>query len=191
MTGFGRIGGVAGANLGMIRNCIAKANVAAITISAGGIVGEIFNGGTVQNCAVYGNVSGKQEIGGIVGYHNGVINNCAVNGGVTGNAEVGGVVGHRSNSTSSTVKSCYWKKTGSEPFNQNAVGFGMTSDGPLTNLISFSTITPLGEVTLSTVHSVYATSDLLTVLNAWVSENQMTTNAILNWWKIVPDNRLR
>lgn len=59
----------------------------------GGFVGN--NAGTINNCSFVGEVSGKELIGGIVGYNraSGIVENCTTAGFVHGNHLIGGVAG--------------------------------------------------------------------------------------------------
>lgn len=59
----------------------------------GGIAGS--NAGTIKNSTFYGEIAGREQIGGIAGYNRamGVIENCTVKGMVHGNHIIGGVVG--------------------------------------------------------------------------------------------------
>ena len=62
-------------------------------IAVGSIAGS--NGGTIKNCTFNGTVSGKEQIGGIVGINKAasVIENCTVSGTVHGNHYIGGIAG--------------------------------------------------------------------------------------------------
>ena len=69
------------------------------TISNLKIVGEVFvglvgsNGGTIENCTVNVNITGKKWVGGLVGNNdNGTIENCTASGNVCGSKLVGGLV---------------------------------------------------------------------------------------------------
>ena len=78
------------------------------TLTYQGLFGGIGPGGTVQNLTVFGEVTAKDFVGGVVGFNNGgTVTSCTNSGTVTatGNAAfVGGVVG---NNISSTVTNCY------------------------------------------------------------------------------------
>ena len=59
----------------------------------GGVVGESY--GTVTGCSFAGSVTGDEDIGGIVGDNNGDVTGCTNNGSVTGESDdVGGIVGY-------------------------------------------------------------------------------------------------
>lgn len=53
------------------------------------------NAGKIVDCSFLGEVSGKEQIGGLVGFNkaSGIIENCVVNGSVHGNHVIGGIVG--------------------------------------------------------------------------------------------------
>ena len=70
----------------------------------GGVVGY-FNSGTVSNCYNTGNVSGSSGVGGVVGdFYSGTVSNCYNTGSVIGSSSyVGGVVGL----SSGTISGCY------------------------------------------------------------------------------------
>ncbi len=109
-------GGVAGANLGTISNCIVKGDVVGTLSVVGGIAGA--NNGTVKNCAkIGGSVRGGKSIdksltGGIVGDNQGVVSACYNTGAVIGTADyVGGIAGESTvdanNSANAEIKNCY------------------------------------------------------------------------------------
>lgn len=83
-----------------IENLVVSGNVKSDYDFVGGICGEIFSvGGTIRNCAFYGDLeTSKGCIGGIVGHawQNASVENCYHNGTVTGVESVGGVVGQSS-----------------------------------------------------------------------------------------------
>jgi len=59
----------------------------------GAIAGS--NAGKITDCSFIGEISGKEQIGGLVGFNkaSGIVENCVVNGSVHGNHVIGGVVG--------------------------------------------------------------------------------------------------
>ena len=122
-------GGIAGANLGTISNCIVKGDVVGTLSIVGGVAGA--NNGTVKNCAkIGGSVSGGKSIdksltGGIVGENQGVVSACYNTGAVTGTADyVGGIAGANTvdanNSANAEIKNCY--NTGAVSSTENSVG---------------------------------------------------------------------
>ena len=91
----GRTGILAGRNSGAVRNCYSTGTVVNNSTSAGGLVG--YNYGTVSNSYSTAAVSGRSQVGGLVGansgLHNGSLIQCYSTGEVTGNNAVGGLVG--------------------------------------------------------------------------------------------------
>ena len=87
--------------------------------AVGGIVGEIGSGSGkyIKNCAFYGDITGKYNIGGIAGgiWHTGKIENCYFNGSVTNtsdNENAGGIVGmvfpgDEEVAGTATINNCY------------------------------------------------------------------------------------
>ena len=97
------VGGVVGANHGMVQRCYATGAIFG-SVAVGGVVG--LNGGIVQRCYVTGNVSGGQTIGGVVGMNGSdtVLRDCYATGDVGIGQTVGGVVGSGAHGT---VENCY------------------------------------------------------------------------------------
>ena len=69
------IGGIAGVNKGMIRNCIVNGVVSGKSV-VGGFVGLNKVSGTIENCTMNGLVHGAAKVGGFVGKNQGVIREC-------------------------------------------------------------------------------------------------------------------
>ena len=63
----GRAGGIAGENSGEILNCTVSADVSIQGVYSGGICGNLFDIGEINNCANLGRVSGE-EVGGIASH---------------------------------------------------------------------------------------------------------------------------
>lgn len=59
--------------------------------SVGGLVG--YNYGTINKCFASGKVMGEKKIGGLIGYNLGTVNNCNTSGQVSGDRYQGGIVG--------------------------------------------------------------------------------------------------
>ena len=72
------VGGFAGKNSGLIRNCSFSGTVSGKEF-IGGIVGLNTVSGTLENCSVSGSVYGDHFVGGIAGKNVGVIRGCANN----------------------------------------------------------------------------------------------------------------
>lgn len=96
------VGGIVGANVGVIRNCTNNATISGESASTGGIAGQ--NVGIINNCLNNGTVSLINfegllpfvRVGGITGYNfsNGIITNCINNVAVSGiHADTGGLAG--------------------------------------------------------------------------------------------------
>lgn len=69
------IGGIAGNNAGIIKNCVFSGSVTG-SDSIGGLVGINELTGIIENCQVYGTIHGDHFVGGVAGENNGVIRNC-------------------------------------------------------------------------------------------------------------------
>jgi hypothetical protein len=146
ISGYGYVGGVAGANYGMIQDCYTTGSVTGdgndlgdmggiIGGNTGGVAG--YNKGTIQNCYTTGSVSSYSRVGGVVGYNDGgTIQNCYATGnvdsskrggGFSNTGMVGGVVGINSG----TVQNCY--ATGSISGGNSAGGVVGTNSGTVQN----------------------------------------------------------
>lgn len=149
----GLFGSIAGG--GVIENLAVEGKVVNTTLSTGGIVGEICSGNAiVRNCCFIGDVTGAdQAVGGVVGYlwQKGTIQNCYHIGTVTcPDHTAGGVVGKAVNETENSkaiIENCYHvgKITGLSGTIVGGVGesvadgaivevincFGLTTDGTL------------------------------------------------------------
>ncbi len=106
--------GIIGSSKGesIIRKCINKTKISSTTndYSLGGIIGQMNSGTlTIQKCENYGNLSGGDNLGGIIGLNNNsdtnlIINDCHNYGTVTNNLgqHTGGILG-RDNSASNVI----------------------------------------------------------------------------------------
>ena len=131
-------GGITTRNGGTISNCFSNVIIYTkghdatgfSTVIAGGIVGENYSSGKIENCYFTGNISGSAEaggteayhkatvnIGGIVGQNKGTVVNCYSTGSLTSNGatatdpskefeNVGGIIGENLENGSST--NCYY-----------------------------------------------------------------------------------
>jgi hypothetical protein len=102
----GYTGAVAASNQGLIRNCCVSGTVVAGAAGVnytGGICGSNA-GGTIEECYWSGDVVGRYDVGGIVGYNgwheirpgqwsSGTVRDCAASGSVKGSSSIGGLVG--------------------------------------------------------------------------------------------------
>ena len=93
----GDVGGIAGYITGdsEIRECESNAKVDAGNSNAGGIVGCGYSGSRIIDCVNIGNISGSDQIGGIVGCAEDItITGCVNNGYVYSNYDAGGIAGY-------------------------------------------------------------------------------------------------
>ena len=111
VDGRDRTGGIVGKNTGIIRICYNTGSIGVAEFenghgSVGGITGD--NGGIVENCYNTGSVSGKNFIGGVVGYNSdgGNISNSYNIGVITAVNNAGGVTGV--NTANTKVTSCFY-----------------------------------------------------------------------------------
>lgn len=70
------IGGVAGENSGLIKNCVFSGSVTGAE-NIGGIVGINTLSGIIEDCQIYGTIHGDHFVGGITGNNYGVIRDCS------------------------------------------------------------------------------------------------------------------
>ena len=103
------VAGICGDNMGTITRCKNYGDIVCTSNDAfmiGGIAGDL-DGGKIQYCDNYGNVSGESfGIGGIAGLvlrENYSIENCTNTGDITGNYSVGGIIGEMSSGTSASI----------------------------------------------------------------------------------------
>ena len=134
ISGYDKVGGIAGHSKGLIQNCYNKATISSVTetgavYGAGGIVGYCENG-LVDNCHNLGNISGKVNIGGVIGeVSNGRVRYCSNVG--TINATVhgaGGIVGYLYTDTPGKT---YWLQNS---YNMGAVSSDYDAGGIVGNL---------------------------------------------------------
>ena len=87
----------------------------------GGIVGS--NAGTIRNCTFSGLVSGKEQIGGIVGENKAgsILENCSVSGTVYGNHYIGGIAGNNKG----VIRQCTNEAKVNTEVEQNTIGISM------------------------------------------------------------------
>ena len=127
------VGGLVGANAGMISGCFSASQVSGKD-RVGGLVGAndfISIMGTIINSYASGSVTGERLIGGLVGINPGTICQCYAMGRVSGLEDVGGCIGkNQSTDTSRTtgvVIACFWDQdTSGQIFSDG--GSGKSSD---------------------------------------------------------------
>ena len=139
VSGVGPVGGVVGWNGGSVEDCDFTGSVSGNYV--GGVVGQNSSGdssgdssASVTNCYNTGEVSGGEDVGGVVGNNsfNATVTNCYNTGKVSGpdsgsDNNVGGVVGDNN----STVKNCY--NTGAVTGNSYVGGVVGDNSGSVTN----------------------------------------------------------
>ena len=91
--------------VGSVTACSVEGGFVYGNVSVGGLIGFNSNSGSITECFSTANVSGANEIGGLIGVNFGKITNCYSNGSVSGNEMVGGLLGHGYNSY--TIINCY------------------------------------------------------------------------------------
>lgn len=92
-SGSSNVGAVAGTGTGTVESVSVSGTVSG-SGSVGGIVGKMMNPGKIVRCTVQASVSGTgAKVGGVVGESDGLVNACYANVQVSGTQNVGGIVG--------------------------------------------------------------------------------------------------
>ena len=148
MGGKKQIGGLVGENHGTIENGYASGSVRGTETDAGGLVGTHYEG-VIKKCYAIGNVTGKGNVGGLVGSNRsrslgyevgkagtgkGTILNSYATGNITGENNIGGLVGYI---FQNKIENSY--ATGNVKGNNNIgglVGFSEGGTGKITNCYS-------------------------------------------------------
>ena len=175
------VAGIMGRGSGLIINCYNEGNGVCIGYynTFGGIVGSFING-KIINCFNTGSVNG-QEVGGIIAYTAGEVNviNSYNLGGVSESAIYkGGIVGWVL-SGSLFINNSYYLQTDQINTFISAVGTTGDSDKPIKSSYfgTFSSAeSGLTKCDDSPSDLAYGTSNLKTVLNAYVSDNSIYTD---------------
>jgi hypothetical protein len=106
VLGSTAVGALAGNNDGSISNAYASAAVTGVANLVGGLVGQNYGTGTINNSYATGNITADREAGGLVGYNyqGGIISNSYARGTVSasGYGSVGGLVGSNSGAISNS-----------------------------------------------------------------------------------------
>lgn len=102
------------------------------------------NAGIIDNCSISGDISGKDNIGGLVGINllTGTIDNCQVSGSIIGNHFVGGIAGENAGVIRNSSNSAEINITAQ----QNNVEFSDVSINTLTGSESAKTVTDVGGI---------------------------------------------
>ena len=142
-----------GSNLGLFRYLTETALVRTLRVEAtvdpqgsrcsiGGIAGS--NAGTIRNCSFSGNLSGADNIGGIVGINalSGIVENCAVQGNIHGSHFVGGVVG----TNAGVIRVCENEARVNTTAVQNTVELSDITMDSLTGAEAANTVTDIGGI---------------------------------------------
>jgi len=105
MTGVGWVGGLVAGNAGTVSNSYSTGNVTG-DYGVGGLVALNDEGGTVSNSYSSADVTGEEGVGGLVAFNDavGTVSNSYSTGGVSGNDDVGGLVGY----SEGTVNNSFW-----------------------------------------------------------------------------------
>jgi len=163
IKGNGSVGGIAGANYGLIDKCFNEAILNGTGDGTGGIAGGNQSGARIENCWNNNNITGSQRQGGICGVNGGTIKGCYNTGTISGTSiRTGGICGI----SSGTIEKCY--NYGEIPSGGYALG-GITGENSGTvsecfnkKLISVNSNKKGGIVgdNKGTVSSCYNTGDL-------------------------------
>ena len=108
----------------------------------GGVAG--YNAGTVTDCSFTGTVSGRDQVGGIVGCNDvtGIVQRCFTEGAVSGNHFVGGIAG----SNAGVVRLCGNNAKVNTEADQNSVDISDITVGTITGTEAAITVTDVGGV---------------------------------------------
>ena len=128
-----------------------------------GLFGVVDEGGVIENVGVVnGNVTGYDDVGGLVGYNNkGTVTDSYYSGSVTGNGEVGSLVGYNDEST---VTDSY--SSGSVTGNYNVGGLAGKNSGTVSTSYSSGSVTGYNNVggmvgeNTGTVSNSYSTGNV-------------------------------
>lgn len=98
-SGVTYLGGIVGVCYANVNNCYNYGEIThtgETSSQTGGIAGVLWNGGTIDRCYNYTDISGYSGLGGIVGVlghgSNGIVTNCYNEGNVSGKIGLGGIV---------------------------------------------------------------------------------------------------
>ena len=94
LSGNTNVGGLTGDSSGRIEYCYSLGNIEALGDNVGGLVGSHHSESGLEYSYFYGNVSGKNYVGGLIGNLVGVVNNCYSRATIKGSDIVGGIVGY-------------------------------------------------------------------------------------------------
>lgn len=171
----------------IVADCVNKGNVTIHengSYGAGGILGINFtNKSSIDRCINYGNVSGKSQTAGIVGYNGGNLRFSANFGEISGTSRVAGLVAHQAGRG---VIDCYNAGTirGKSDSVAGVVGYG-------TSLITINCCYNSGNI--YNYYDTYASGTILgTAAGAYSHKMQYTYNVgtVYNHYDVTPVNAL-
>ena len=179
ITGPRYVGGIGGRCESTVQNCFNTGSITATISHVGGILGEAARSTTVTNCGNTGTVTGTSSgyIGGIIGFiqnkttqlqiEYSTIKNCYSSGTVSGSSSyIGGIAGN--DITGNIVYNYYLSGTSS-------YGIGGTSSDTDAQTNTFTSLNSVCTTATSLTVGSYTGTDVLELLNAWVTANGSTT----------------
>ncbi len=163
--------GLFGFSTGTIKNLTVSGSVTGKN-DVGGIVGYN-NGGSVENCCNTNAVNGSYAVGGIAGYNEGgSIENCCNAGAIKGSSSSYSRIGGIAGSNSGSVKNCYNTGTVSSNTNTSIGGIaGYNSGGSIENCYYLDTCGAKGEGTSKT-EDAFNSGEV-----AWLLQNKQEPQA--------------
>ncbi|MHC4098540.1 MAG: GLUG motif-containing protein [Planctomycetota bacterium] len=134
VSGGGQIGGLVGSNGGTILNSFADSNVAGFGDYVGGLAGDNYMG-RIISCYSSGSVDSEANcVGGLTGFSDWIISESYATGSVSGRDNIGGLVGYNQrtfySTPSGTVAKCYAVGTVSATINVGGL-IGFNDSGPV------------------------------------------------------------
>jgi len=111
VAGNEQIGGLVGINRGLLTGCYSHATVSVQLATAGGLVGCNLDG-TVELCYATGNVTGGNQVGGLIGEHSCnwqpiAVSNSFASGNISGSSQAGGLIGYVSGGQNTRINDCF------------------------------------------------------------------------------------
>lgn len=111
ISGHSNIGGICGKQYSNMSQCYVVSSIIASGDCVGGLAGTTEHSISIENCYYSGNVSGKNQVGGLVGYsHNGwnwaKVSKCQSIATIKGYSQVGGLIGCLDGDIESCVSHC-------------------------------------------------------------------------------------
>jgi len=148
------VGGLVGANNGIVSDSYCSGNVAGDDC-VGGMIGYNWNG-SVSNSYSAGSVAAKRDVGGLVGINGGALTNCHSSSGITGSYSAGGLAGINKGSVANSYSSgsvTAWYSVGSlVGINEGSLSNSYSS-GSVTGWYSVGGLVGINEGSLSNSYS--------------------------------------